>query len=392
VLADRFFDADLRSASAFAIVPSRGALLRELLVERDGDSGLKVTSPGLPDVRMEFDSSGLLSRAEGGGLLIERGKPGGMSSRPFMPVGGARAVKEVRVPAPEKLKGGEHLELAGSLYVPAGKAPHPAVVLAGDFGPQDRTGNGFLAQVARRLVDDGFAVLTCDRRGIPQSQGDYATYTRETAERDLNAQVDFLVLRGDIGIDSISLVGYGEGGQLASSVAASNPYVKAVVLMATPSVPLFPDLTAYQLQAAESSGLVEPAEITAERLRLGTEVSTLNETSGDTVELEGQELFLGWMRSQAFSDPLASVRALEVPALVVQGGRDVVVAPEHADAIMRALQERGSGTQELALFDELGHEFGLVLSEAASIPYRAHPEMDEKVLKKVSSWLKALAP
>ncbi len=390
-LADRFFGSDLERASAFAVVPSRGALLRELLVERDGNSGLKVTSPGLPDVRMQFDGSGVLSEAEGGGLVIRRGNPGAMNSRAFMPVAGARAVKEVRVRTPEELDDGEHLELAGSFYIPAGKGPHPAVVLAGDFGPHDRTGNGFIAQVARRLVDDGFAVLACDKRGIPGSQGDYGRYTRLTAEEDLNAQVDYMVLRGDVDIDNISLVGYGEGGQLASAVAASNPYVRALVLMATPSVPLFPDLTAYQLHTAESSGLVQPAEITSERLRLETEARVLNETSGDTVELQGHELFLGWMRSQAYSDPMTPVGELSVPVLVMQGGRDVVVAPAHSEAMMKALAGRGRGTQELALFDELGHDFGPMLSEAVSIPYRAHPEVEPGVLEKLSTWLKSVA-
>lgn len=387
-LADKFFTSGFDQATTLAVIPSRDAVMRELLIQREGKTGLKVTSPGVPEVSIRFGGDGILSKAEGGGLVIDRGRAGSMSSKPFMPTGRARALKEVMVQTPEKLPGGERLELAGSIYIPAGKRPYPAVVLAGDFGPQDRTGGGFLSQIAARLVDDGFAVLTCDRRGVPRSQGDYATYTLESATSDLNAQVDYLVLRGDIDIERIAMVGYGEGGQLASKVAASNPYVSSLVLMATPSVPLFPDLALRQADLGMSAGLLQPAEAAAARIRTETEVRLLNETSGNTLELGGHELFLGWMRSEAANDPLVSISLLEIPVLVAQGGRDGYVPVEEANRIMDALNARGKSTQKLALFEKLGHSFGTMFSEGATAPYRAHPEIDPEVLNAVSSWLK----
>jgi hypothetical protein len=261
-------------------------------------------------------------------------------------------------------------------------------VLEGDFGPQDRTGGGFLSELAERLVGEGIAVLVCDKRGIPQSQGKYATYTMDSAVRDLDAQVDYLFLRGDIDIERITAVGYGEGGQVAARVAASNPYVSALVMMATPSVPLWPDLALIQVGLAESAGLVPQADADAARIRVANQVGFVSLESGETAKVDGHEVFLGWMRSQAANDPPSSISSLDIPVLVVQGGRDGIVPPEQARQVMTVLEARGRSTQELALFEELGHNFGPLLLEGAAVPYRRHPTVDPAVLETISRWLK----
>ena len=387
-LADRFFAERTRQATMFVLVPSRSSIARQIVIKQEGEDGLKVTGEGIGEVGMKFDGAGVLTEASGAGVFIVKGRAGSLSSKPFAQGRASREIREVRVQTPDRLADGERLELAGSLYVPSGKRPYKAVVLAGDFGPQDRTGGGFLSQLAERLVGDGFAVLVCDRRGIPQSQGSYATYTLDSYASDLNAEVDYLVLRGDIDLEHISMVGYGEGGVAASKVAASNPYVSSLALMATPSVPLFPDLRLVQARRAAQTGLVEPVEAEAAELNISNLMGLLEQESANTVMLGGHELFLGWMRSQAVNDPLGSIGALDIPVLVVQGAGDDRVPVEQALQIMQSLEARGRGTQELALFEKLGHDFGSFISEGDSVPYRAHPEVDRNVLEKVSGWLK----
>lgn len=388
-LADKFFASRLKEAAALVIIPSRGSALREVLVKRESKGTLSVTGEGIPQLSLEFDGSGVLSQASGGGMVISRGGSGAMGSRPFQPTGKAREITDVKIATPDKLPGGDKLELAGSLYIPSGKRPYAAVVLAGDFGPQDRTGGGFLAQLARKLVDDGMAVLACDKRGVPQSQGGYGTYTFDTAVSDLNSQIDYLVLRGDVDIQRISLVGFGEGGAVACKVAAANPYVSSLALMATPSVPLFPQLSLVQVQGELNVGLVSRAEAVSAALQIQNLAGLVASTGATTIKLEGHGLFLGWMRSQAANGALTSVGALKVPVLVMQGGRDASVPPDQAKQIMATLQGRGTGTQELALFENLGHDFGPMLLEAQTVPYRDHPIVDPAVLKKLSGWLGA---
>jgi pimeloyl-ACP methyl ester carboxylesterase len=386
-LADLFFAEGERRVSTYVMVPSRSSLVRQVVISQAGENVLKVTGVGIDEVRMKFDNRRVLTEAACAGIFIVRGRAPNLRSKPFAPRGASGTVKEVTVQTPDRLPGGDRLELSGSLYVPSGKGPYRAVVLAGEFGPQDRTGGGFLSQLAQRLVGEGMAVLVCDRRGIPRSQGSYATYTLDTYVSDLNAEVDYLVLRGGIDLEHISMVGYGEGGTAASRVAGSNPYVSSLVLMATPSIPLFPDLRLEQVRRAARTGAVETVEAQAVELNIGNLVSMLKKESADIIKVSGHLVFLGWMRSQAAGDPLASITSLDMPVLVVQGADDDLVPAAHARRLMQSLEARGRSTQELALFERLGHNFGPLVSQGGSVPYRAHPKVDRGVLEKVSGWL-----
>jgi predicted esterase len=129
-------------------------------------------------------------------------------------------------------------------------------------------------------------------------------------------------------------------------------------------------------------------ESEAEKLNINNLMSLLQGTSADAIKLSGHVLFLGWMRSQSESKPPDYIRALTVPVLVVQGAGDELVPVEQARQLMQTLEARGGGTQELALFKGLGHDFGPFISEGDSVPYRAHPKIDRSVLEKVSGWLK----
>lgn len=365
------------------IVPSRNYVGRqaELVPKGEGRAALRVA--GIGDLSLTYDpASGRLERVENAaeGLTIERAGVERLISKAYAPT--ERVVKEVRVPTIDGL------ELAGSFYVPKAKPPYGVAVLVGDFGPEDRTGVGLLSQVAERLAGDGIAVLTCDRRGVRPSGGKYATYTLETAVNDLNSELDYLVLRSDIDTEKMYVVGYGEGGVIASYAATGNPYVAACVLLAAPSVRAFPDLALLDAGEAGRSGELPPGDVDVARGEIDALTSALGVVEGDFVEAMGRTLFLGWMRSYAGSDTLAAVGSLRVPVLVLQGGRDDVVGPEQARELYGALEARGKGVQELVVFDGLGHEFGREVGEAAARPYRSHPALSPEVTRTISRWLK----
>ncbi len=67
--------------------------------------------------------------------------------------------------------------LAGTLYIPSGHSkPRPAIVLAHGSGEQDRNGYAsIIALMAQRLARMGLVVLTYDKRGVVESEGDWAS-------------------------------------------------------------------------------------------------------------------------------------------------------------------------------------------------------------------------
>jgi len=388
-LLDRFLAAKVSDASATAVIPSRSPLPRNILILKTSKYLLRITSPGMDDVEITFDKSSFVTRVRTGSVIISKASPSTMTASAFQPVTKGTTLTEVMVPTNQKQTNGKKLQLAGSMYFPAKAAkPYKAVILTADEGPQDRTGGGFLSQVADALAGQGLVVLTCNRRGIPPSDGDYATHTRATLLSDIDSQVDYLVGRGDIDTNKIALVGYGEGGLLSASAAATNPYVKRLALMATPSVTMFPDFARVQVQEALKAGLLIEEEASFQLSLIDQLVNTVNGNTASTVQLGSHQLFLDWMRSWMASQP--NFAAIKVPVQVMQGAADDVVPASMAAQIMQALQSRPGGQQQLAQFDGLGHFFGKELSQVTSKPKRQHPLLDPKVIDSLVTWLKGI--
>jgi pimeloyl-ACP methyl ester carboxylesterase len=390
-LIDRFLAANVSSSSAYVVVPSRSPIVRVAAIKRPSQFLIHVSGNGVGDIDVAFGKNSFVTSVRVGDLTVDKGGAGSLTSKPFEPTKKAGSVSDVKVTTPEKLPNGDRLQLAGSLYLPrGGKKPYRAVILTGSSGPQDMTGGGFLSQVADTLAGQGFVVLTCDRRGVPESKGDYAAHTRDTLVSDLNSQVDYLVGRGDIDTERIALVGYGEGGLISASVAGANPYVKRLALMATPSVTMFPDLVSVDIDLAATNGTLGAPEALYSKQNLAFLVQLVSGTAQDTTKIAGQEVFLGWMRSWMEAQPAAELARLKVPVLVMQGAQDDLVPATQAGDIMATLQARPGGQQQLQMFDKLGHDFGPDLSESQSEPYRSHPVIDPGVLDALSTWMKEM--
>ena len=143
--------------------------------------------------------------------------------------------KEVRIPS-------AGIELAGTLSLPVGPGPHPAVVLIHGGNPDDRDGGhgGFpmFKDLADHLAAAGIAVLRYDDRGMGESGGGPKwDYGYDHYVDDVEAAT--ALLRGVMEIDSgwVGLVGFSLGGNIAASVAGRTKDVAFVVSLAGPAVP-----------------------------------------------------------------------------------------------------------------------------------------------------------
>ncbi|MFS0772391.1 alpha/beta hydrolase family protein [Sphingomonas sp. 1P08PE] len=125
------------------------------------------------------------------------------------------------------------VELAGTLRLPArtGGAPYPVVILLAGHGPWPRGGFPLLVD---RLTAAGIATLDYDKRGIGQSTGVHLD-TMESTRRDAAAAVAYLRTRQDIDTRRIALLGLSQGGVIAPAVAAADPQIAAVVMLAGPA-------------------------------------------------------------------------------------------------------------------------------------------------------------
>lgn len=306
------------------------------------------------------------------------------------------------------------IKLAGTLSVPEGNGPFPAVVLIGGTGPGTRDENSFghklFVVLADALNRRGIAVLRYDKRGVGQSGGNFATATIPDFASDAEAAMTFLMSRPEIKADHIGLIGHSEGGAIAPMIAVRNPAVRFTVLMAGPGMRIGRLLNLQDARIARASGL--PEEQIARRStffnKLYADLATATSHSAalavaksdiaqgvtdklirpENADTLARQVTSPWAR-QAFNyDPIPTLRALRTPVLVLNGTRDLYVPPQdNLPAIKAALKSnQGATIVELA---NINHMFQTAKigtpAESASLEETISPV----VLKMIADWLVA---
>ena len=294
--------------------------------------------------------------------------------------------------------GSQDVELAGTLTVPPGPGPHPAVILMSGSGAQDRdesmrpvTTLKPFALLADALTSAGVAVLRYDDRGVGGSSGDYAAATIDDLAGDGHAALDYLRGRADIDPARIGLLGHSEGGLYAAQLAAADPDIAFVVGMAAPAVDGV-SLIVAQNEAIQRSQGVSDEQIAA--ARAAAEASMPAARDGDEAALEAslrgyfgelwdqstaddrtilgdREPFIDrqveglkdrylsdWFRSFLAYDPAPDWQQVGVPVLGLFGAKDVqVVTEQNEPALRAALEAGGNEAVEIVVFPDANHLF-----------------------------------
>ncbi len=130
--------------------------------------------------------------------------------------------------------------LAGTLVLPAEGGRYPAVVLVGTTVLRNRdeyiAGFPVFRIMAEHLSQNGIATLRWDDRGVGRSTGGTGVPSQADFVRDVSGVVAVLRNRPDIDAESIVLLGWGDGGLIASAAAAELSGIDSIILVATPAL------------------------------------------------------------------------------------------------------------------------------------------------------------
>lgn len=166
----------------------------------------------------------------------------------FQPIAEPEATAETTESAPYREEavtfpgGAEDVTLAGTLTIPEGDGPFPAIVLVSGSGPQDRdeTISGTLmkpfALLADALARAGVAVLRYDDRGVAESTGDFTTALTEDFTADAAAAIAWLQTQPELNPELVGVLGHSEGGMVAAQLGAQDA-AAFIISLAGPSVP-----------------------------------------------------------------------------------------------------------------------------------------------------------
>jgi len=291
--------------------------------------------------------------------------------------------------------------LVGTLSQPASRPSttfrFPAVVLVGGSEPTDReesvAGVPVFGQLASALADAGFVVVRYDRRGVGQSGGRTETANLSDYADDAVAVVSLLKRRKDVDPARMALLGYGEGGAVASVAASRGANVAALVLVASPGVT--GGALALEQQMLLLARLNTPEAERNAKIQLQQKLH-LALITGNGLEAVPEDLRrradTPWFRSFLVYDPARVVKNVEQPILIVHGELDREILPANADklaAIARTRKGRAAEAVKLVKLPGVNHLLVPARTgETDEYSRLTEPTVSRDLTSAIGSWLK----
>ena len=284
--------------------------------------------------------------------------------------------------------------LPGTLTLPKGSGPFPAVILVHGSGPHDRNEsigpNAPFRDIAHGLAERGIASLRYEKRTKARPE-DFAsmdfTVDEETVD-DAVAAVAALRSMKDIKPDAVFIAGHSLGALMAPRIGQRAPETAGLILLAAPARPL-QDIVLEQfeyLAAADGQLSTEEREYLDAEHAKAAKIATLATNSRAEDNLLGLPSHY-WLDLNAY-DPVAVAKSIPQPLLILQGGRDYQVTAKGDFPIW---QEAFFGKPRAAmnLYPALNHLF--IAGEGASTgaEYMQAGNVDEHVIADIAQWIKA---
>ena len=274
------------------------------------------------------------------------------------------------------------VSLSGTVIIPGGPGPHPAIVCTHGSGPVDREKGSYRSNgyFFARL---GFVTLIYDKRGVGKSSGDFQTSSLEDLADDAIAGVHLLKTRSDVDDHKIGVTGVSQGGWV-SPLASTRSSDVAFLLVVSPSGISPTKQSIFNIQnvlerAGYSKTIVDKASELRNRLyemvrkgsydaHLASDVETVHAEPWFTLSAlpypvptsfsEGERRFL-------LFEPVPVWEKVKIPVLAIWGEADIAVpALESKSIVETALVHGGNGNFVLKIFPNADHTLSVVRAAA----------------------------
>lgn len=290
-----------------------------------------------------------------------------------------------------------NFELPGTLTVPQGDGPFPAVVLLQDVGPHDQDQtvgpNKPLKDLAWGLATHGIVVFRYIKRTLKygeQSNADPAKLTvDDETMSDAHAAVALVSKQPKVDPKRIFVVGQGFSAYLAPRIAGNDPQIAGIVMLAANTRPLEQLLLDEVHYVAAKGGTAPTADDQKQIAAVEDGVKKIESPDlkpGEMITLLGSALPSSYWLDLRSYKPVEAAEALKIPMLILQGQRDFQAPPAtNFDQWKTALASRGNVS--LKLYPDLNHFFisgaGLPLPQE----YEKPGHVDEQVVTDIAAWI-----
>lgn len=296
--------------------------------------------------------------------------------------------RELTVPGP--------VPLPGTLTIPAGEGPFRVVVLVHGSGAADRdlslgTGDTQMKpyrDIAWGLAAEGVATFRYDKR--PKVNpfwfvGRVFTVWDETVDDAVSA-LALVRTQPEIDPKRVFLAGHSLGGMVAPRIAAKDPTLAGIIVMAGATREKLQDAMVRQYAYIESLGGPDSAAVALQRASLAPYIAAIRAVtpadSAKTTSLLGAPAAY-YLDMNAY-DPAIAMRAVPQPILVLQGMRDYQVTPELMEDWLTTLGPR----KDLVVrrLEGVNHLFTLGSGPPSPADYAKGGHVAEGVIKEIAAW------
>lgn len=303
--------------------------------------------------------------------------------------------------------------LAGTLTLPEGEGPFPAVVLVSGSGQQNRDEELMNHRpfwvIADYLSRHGVAVLRYDDRGMGDSTGEVENATTLDFSYDADAAFDFLRNRKEINVSKVGILGHSEGGIINFMVAARRPEVAFLVSLAGPAVKGVDVLKEQQKAILRAQGMTE--EMIQFSANANAQLFDIIEASSSRVEADSlmRQLVKGWGYNEELTeqtvgqltsawmyyflkyDPTEAIVKTNCPALMLNGSKDLqVIASQNIPAYEKIIADYGKTNLTVREMPDLNHLFQHCETGAPAEYATIEETISEEVLERIVQFVKGI--
>jgi len=315
------------------------------------------------------------------------------------------------------------ITLSGTLTIPEGEGPFPAVILLSVAGANDRDqthshGHKPFLVLADYLTNQGIAVLRYDDRGIGGSEGDLFESDFSDLTKDALAAFQYLISREEIDPKKTGFIGHSEGTVIGAMASVKEPQIAFTIMLGAVGVPLselgkdrLDKMQAlYQLNEEEKAEIIrylnelhgiiamnlpeDAAKLQIENLKAENTFDKPNFPNYlfflPSTKEKRVELFLTpWYRAQVTYQPNEILTKLTCPTLVINGTLDVFQSPElNFPAIFKALSDAGNEDFTIVVVPKINHVMQTAETGFPTEYARLEESFSPNILKMIGNWIK----